>query len=355
MDAGEIGRKSANLKNSIDALNAQLEAARKNYLRVESQYTPVLADSQKAAQVERQLTLMERKGDYLFPVRVMLNTMGELYSITKGAVSTLGGAMARQGSKYIVFALVIMLLLGVGAAIFVGVQGSSSSKNESTLTEEQRRRIEEAKRTNMSYGEAVSSKFDSVMKEFTGLFDIPGRISDIQRMFSGFIDLKEKTTDRDVMDSGRCDNVNFVQYTTASDVSNYQGLSSTEGKGGVCVASTVPKDIEWDMHNQIQQAGSKSDKDFIPSSVLEAPYFDYDMKKTVYIPYTSQDITNMGSFYVPQCNAAYYKDRDGKKHNIDLLENKGYVACMMRSKPVKRYEKDHLTPTRDPSSTPQCT
>jgi hypothetical protein len=252
---------------------------------------------------------------------------GELWDKIWNAINEFSVTYGREFAKYIVFLIVIMLLIGVGISAS-DASSSKSSGGSSSIKPEDRAKMEEAKKKNMTQWESFKARIDKLFKELSSLFKLGYRFESLFKAFSKF---QEKTYDRPRYYSGRCDNVNYIQVST--DVGNppYNGLADTDGKAGICVSSTIPNPIEWDLEKSLNNRAS-ADIHKLPESVKNSPELDYEHKKKIYIPYATSSISHMGSFYVPQCDAAYYVNAKGEKKTVDLLENHGYVSCGLKRK-----------------------
>lgn len=118
--------------------------------------------------------------------------------------------------------------------------------------------------------------------------------------------------------AGRCDNAKWRQQ---DDPSEPYG-------GGLCTRTTDPKPFEWQI-----DTSKNPDFDRLPTEIQSELTGG---KTKVYIPYAKQ-----ATFYVPQCNEAYYKVvKDGKEierkfadDGTPLLIDNG-LTCSLASKPL---------------------
>lgn len=229
--------------------------------------------------------------------------------------------------KYIVFICVIGLCAGVGIAMTMPSTDTiktGSRENTSGLTKEEKEKVQARIDSQKSSFERVRERIRDFFASFSSLFDFGYRF---RAVFKSFAQFKEQTTDRERYYSGRCDNVTMVQASGGGSV----GLVNTDGKAGFCVSSTIPLPIVWDIEKDLSKK-SHADIHRLPDSVKSK--LEYEHKKIVRIPYTTSTVNNLGSFYVPQCDAAYYINAAGEKIPIDLLTNNGYVSCGLKRTPT---------------------
>ena len=119
---------------------------------------------------------------------------------------------------------------------------------------------------------------------------------------------------RDQMTSGRCDNMYHID-------------SSSDGTDGNCTASQVPHAYKFDIKPESMMPEWNMLPDKFKKDVTD------NNKLTLYMPYTRA--TTQGgaesTFYVPQCDATYYIDKDGNKQTVDLYSN-NELSCGLTEK-----------------------
>lgn len=124
--------------------------------------------------------------------------------------------------------------------------------------------------------------------------------------------------------AGRCDNATWREYVDPSEPYG----------GGFCKKTSKPKPYTWNINtNKLPEYGAMPD-------TLKQTITKNGQKMQVFIPYELQS-----TFYVPQCNEAYYieKTPDGKEvqrkfkdEGIQLLVDNG-LTCSLVEKPSNQF------------------
>lgn len=194
------------------------------------------------------------------------------------------GIFMRDFSPYLVLLVIILLFVGMAAA------PAKKSRPGRTLPT------------------TGGSKIKNMLKKFLEML-FPTQT--IRKWFNPFgkVDTIPRT-----QNGGRCDNVGWRQQ---NDPSEPYG-------GGLCTRTFDPKPYEWQI-----DTSKNPDFDKLPSKMQSALT---GAKTTVYIPYAKQ-----ATFYVPQCNDAYYMQGDQKRKFADdgtpLLVDNG-LSCTLAQKPL---------------------
>jgi hypothetical protein len=126
----------------------------------------------------------------------------------------------------------------------------------------------------------IHKKFNQILHFLDVIFNpLITRIKQYMNLFSG--KGHSNVFDRQHIESGRCDNLNWIETTA-------------EGTKGTCDNSIYPEALKWNLDT------SKTPEFFeLPQSRKS----DMDKYSSVEIPW---DKTPEASFYVPQCEKAYY-------------------------------------------------
>jgi hypothetical protein len=291
-------------------------------------------------------------------VQVPINGFKELWRIFKTFVYGLFKLATGEGGKYLVIAIVILLMIYGGMSLAKPsykpstVSKSVVDKNKwgtesNPKSEEEYAKLEAARRSNMSKAELAKSQFDDFVGQFSELFDFGYRVSAIQRLFGTF---NEPTTARPRFSTGRCNNVDMLETVQSDNKENTAGVYKGTAEGekprrteemSKCKTVFKPKDIEW----EIKTGDLGTDWSELPESIQT----DLQDKTTVYIPYqfsADRDAGNMGSFFVPQCDQATYKKRiieNGQVKEVptplpmQLLKQNNFVTCKLASHKVGNY------------------
>jgi hypothetical protein len=114
----------------------------------------------------------------------------------------------------------------------------------------------------------------------------------------------QPTIARSLIQSGRCDNVNFIEDTP-------------EGEAGHCEVSQSPDPITWTI-----DSSQLSEYAYLPKDLIKL----LNPKLQVTIPYTREP---EASFFVPQCDHAVYSDGTP----ADIYDDFG-MSCKLKTKSI---------------------
>ncbi len=207
------------------------------------------------------------------------------------------GTLLKDFSPYLVLLIIILLFIGLAAA--------PSRKNRP------------GRKLPTSSGTKIKNGLKKLLEK---LFPTTA----LRRWFNPFG--KVETIPR-TQNGGRCDNMGWRQQ---NDPSEPYG-------GGLCTRTFDPKPYEWQI-----DTSKNPDYDKLPGKIQTMLTGE---KTKVYIPYAKQ-----ATFYVPQCNDAYYIVGDEKKKFADdgtpLLVDNG-LSCTLAQKPLPTL---HTSKYRLPSS-----
>lgn len=132
----------------------------------------------------------------------------------------------------------------------------------------------------------------------------------LRSLFSVF-GTNQPTVNRPTEVNGRCDNVEW-QHTGGDDT-------------GLCVKTYKPETINWTLDSDKMPEIGK-----LPPKLAQR--MNTSMRMQVYIPWEEQ-----GTFYVPQCSRAYFKEMDDNGNEIHtpagyLFNDKGLVCERVEKK-----------------------
>jgi hypothetical protein len=352
-----ISEQIGEYQNIIDTMTPRLQTLRESLVIMDKELTKALVRQADQLLEEKKIDISSRTKPWAFIIQGPINGVKELWRIFKTFVYGLFKLATGEGGKYLVIAIVILLM------IYGGMSLAKPSYSPSTVidrnkwgseinpkSEEEYAKLEAARRSNMSKAELAKSQFDDLMGQFSELFDFGYRIGAIRRLFGTF---NEPTTARPRFTTGRCNNIDMLE-TVKSDTAegNYGGASAADGKAGNCKTVYKPKDIQW----EIKTGDLVTDWSELPTSIQNYLTGETDVtgarggtktnRTVVYIPYDRSDRSdstkagNMGSFFVPQCHLARYKRSDGTDEALPmpLLKTKDFVTCERASNPVDDYD-----------------
>jgi hypothetical protein len=201
--------------------------------------------------------------------------------------------LLRDLSPYIALILVIYFLIVISR----GGRRSSSQQNQRDDDKE-------------------DGWWESIKKKTAGFFEPSYQL----RSFFSSLRFGKKDLpfiERRKLRSGRCDNIKWME-------------TGGEGQDGLCIRTYKPKPIRWVL-----------DTDRMPELEKMPEQIVMDLKSggdhlTVYIPWEQQ-----GTFYVPQCDKAYYLkiDDNGKERKVSasrLLVENG-LTCKRAELPSKMF------------------
>jgi hypothetical protein len=122
-----------------------------------------------------------------------------------------------------------------------------------------------------------------------------------------------KTSTRNVISSGRCDNISWVEVDSKGNP-----VPTEDGKKGTCQNSQSPASIIWNVDTSKIENYDSLPQEFKQSQVK---------KLTIGIPWAKQE-----TFYTPQCEDAYFVDtcanpKDAstcQKAQVCMPKNPGY-------------------------------
>jgi len=175
--------------------------------------------------------------------------------------------------------------------------------------------------------------FRRIIKFFEKLFHPLYQITQFFNLFSGGAHSKN-VFDRTQIQSGRCDNINWLETTD-------------EGKKGVCDIAKHPTDLTWNLDT------SQTPEYFeLPQSRKS----QLDIYNTVKIPW---DVNPEASFYVPQCEKAYYPKtctKNGICIKADMFEDLGLTCKAKNDKLPTQYPigSDTESHSFDDATTKKC-
>lgn len=176
---------------------------------------------------------------------------------------------------------------------------------------------------------------DKVKKLFKTLLDKVFPADTIRRWFNPFG--KVETFPR-TQNAGRCDNLEWREYVDPSEPYG----------GGVCKRTYSPKPYVWNI-----------DTSKLPD-LAKMPQKAYDQvthngkKLQVFIPYEQQS-----TFYVPQCDKAYYLDENNNQvvlRDVDqqLLVDNG-LTCSLKERPAQSFHARYRKVNGKPHELSSCT
>lgn len=259
---------------------------------------------------------------------VLITFLRWLYNVIGNILNAGARDLNKQVAKYFVFVVIIAMIVSftfaaAGDSKGAFTTGSVGVTQTSKISQEDVYKIDAAKRKNMSTTEVIQQTLRKWWQYIKSFFDFGYKFNSTLKMFGSF---DEATIDRPRFFSGRCDNIEYVQVP--SQDGTYGGLDVTDGKQGACITSTKPKPIEWDLTSELQ-----SSKEFteLPESIKNSPEVQQQTK--IKIPYYTSSIGNIGSFWVPQCQKAYYVDKSGTKREVNMFDSDN-VQCRPKSIPI---------------------
>jgi hypothetical protein len=228
----------------------------------------------------------------------------------------------RNGAPYIILALVLITLIILLKSGFSkskgGSRGSSYTNPIAKLKRAATTAAKNAKKFIVKEEHIIIRKikkiFQKIIKFFEKIFHPFYKLRQFSNIVSG--GGHDSGIERTRIESGRCDNMKWVETTE-------------EGKKGQCDNAVHPIDLTWKIDN------TKTPEYFdLPASRKS----QIDKYSTVKIPW---DVNPEASFYVPQCEKAYYPQTcksNGICEKADMFEDLG-LSC----KP-----KDDKLPTQYP-------
>jgi hypothetical protein len=236
----------------------------------------------------------------------------------------------RNAAPYVVLGIVlIVLVLALKGGLGFGSKGKSGGKPSSfgnpiaalrRAASGVSRAASGAKRKLVEKEHYIIRKikqlFQKIAKFFQKLFHPLYKVKQFTNIVSG--GAHDTGFDRTKIESGRCDNMKWVETTA-------------EGAKGQCDNTVHPIDLTWKLDN------TKTPEYFDLPQVRKA---QLDKYSTVKIPW---DVNPEASFYVPQCEKAYYPQTcksNGICEKADMFEDLG-LSCR---------PKDDKLPTQYPGA-----
>lgn len=212
--------------------------------------------------------------------------------------------------------VVLFLVIGI---LFMGFSGGFSFSTPSPSNS-----VIDIKETEQMIRNQFSGWFGSIYLFFYKIWNsikLPAQIKRLLNSYSQYSD-GGPVVPRTLIDSGRCDNVQWIETTE-------------EGKSGTCTSAIRPQDLTWKLDPQLNS-------EFYPNS----PFLNYakDNKiktsqwtnnKNVIIPWDRSPET---TFFVPQCEQAYFANQCRTALNSDNCENNEHWAnghCCVKANLLK--------------------